>query len=291
MHASDLDPRRAPAEVCSGMSSVASRAPSDLPDIDDRLVEPEARYEMLDGELVYVSPADQPHARRHAKLGTLLEMHAFPEFTVSCDQLTRTSKVDDVAPDVSLYPEAPDPGTGGRQLDQLAFEIVSTESLRHATRKAAKLAARGVRRVFAIHVERSRVLEWSAESGTWRGLDPAGYIADAALEVPLPIAAMVDAARADDEVARALVARRNPVIEAVRAEDRAAGKAEGDQEGFLRGKAEAVLAILATRRSTVGDTERIRILGENDLRQLDRWLVEAVTCADAAELFATRGPA
>jgi hypothetical protein len=39
------------------MSSVASRAGSELPDIDDRLVEPETRQEMYDGELVDVSPA------------------------------------------------------------------------------------------------------------------------------------------------------------------------------------------------------------------------------------------
>jgi Uma2 family endonuclease len=265
------------------MSSVVSRAASGLPDIDDRLVEPETRYEMLDGELVHVSPADRPHSRRHSKLNTLLETHAFPEFTVVCDQLTRTSKVDDVAPDVSVYPDAPDPRTGGRQLEQLAFEVVSTQSLGHAGRKAAKLVARGVRRVFAIDIDRLRVLEWSAELGTWRALDPAGRIEDAALEMPLPIGAMLDAARADDEVARALVARRNPVIEVVRAQDRAAGKAEGKAES----RAEAVLVVLAARRIAVGDAERMRILGESDLAELDRWLVEAMTCTDVAELFTT----
>ena len=277
MHSPDPDPPRAPAEVCSGMSPVVSRAASELPDIDDRLVEPETRHEMLDGELAYVSPADRPHGRRHAKLIALLETHAFPELAVGCDQLTRTSKVDDVAPDVSVYPEAPDPTTGGRQLEQLAFEVVSTESLAHAGRKAATLTARGVRRVFAVDIERSRVLEWSAELATWRGLDAASHIEDPALEMPLSIEAMLHAARADDEIARALVARHNPVIEAVRAEDRAAGKAEG--------KAEAVLTVLAARKVAVGDTERVRILGERDPAQLDRWLAAAATCAEVAELF------
>jgi len=261
------------------MSSLVSRAEPELPDIDDRLVEPKTRYEILDGELVFVSPADPPHSRRHAKVAALLETHAFPEFAVVCDQLTRISKVDDVAPDVSVYPDAPDLRTGRRQLEQLAFEVVSTGSLGYAGRKAAKLAGRGVRRVFAIDVERSRVLEWSAEIDTWRELDPAGHIEDAALEMPLPIEAMLHAARADDEIARALVARHNPVIEAVRAEDRAAGKAEAT--------AKAVLTVLAVRKLVIGDAERVRILDERDLAQLDRWLVEAVTCVDAAELFAT----
>ncbi len=58
--------------------------------------------------------------------------------------------VDDVVPDANVYPDAPDPSTSGRQLEQLAFEIASTESLGHAGQKAAKLAGGGVRRVFAI---------------------------------------------------------------------------------------------------------------------------------------------
>ncbi|HEX2687983.1 MAG TPA: Uma2 family endonuclease [Kofleriaceae bacterium] len=263
------------------MSSVVSHAASKLPDIDDRLVEPEARHEMLDGELVHVSPADRPHARRHAKVIALLEAHAFAEFAVGCDQLTRASEIDDVAPDVSVYPDADDPVTGGRQLEQLAFEVVSTESLGHAAVKAAKLTARGVRRVFAIDIERSRALEWSPELGTWRRLEAAGQIEDAALELPLPIEAMLHAARADDEIARALVARHNPVIEAVRAEDRAAAKAEG--------KAEAVLVVLATRNVAVGDAERRRILSEQDPAQLNRWLTEAAICEKVAELFTTAG--
>ena len=76
-----------------------------------------------------------------------------------------------------------------------------------------------MRRVFAIDVT-ARALEWSA-ARRLETLDAASHIEDPALEVPLPIAAMVHAAKADDAVARALVARRNPVIEAVRAEGRA----------------------------------------------------------------------
>lgn len=284
-----------------GMPSVVSRAASGLPDIDDHLVEPETRYEMYDGELVYVPPADPPHGEHHLQLAALIEAHTGFDYEAAADLLTRTSKVDDVAPDVSVYPDAPDPRTGGRQLEQLAFEIVSTQSLGGAAIKAAKLAARGVRRVFAIDVARDCVLEWSPQLGTWRELDPAGHIADPALEVPLPIEAMIHAAKADDAVARALVARHNPVIEAVRAEDRAASKAEGVQEGFLRGKAEglvegkaeglarAVLAVLVARNVAVGDAERVRIVGERDLAQLDRWLAEAATCAEAAELFTVGG--
>jgi len=275
------------------MSSVASRAVSGLPAIDDRLVEPETRYEMYDGELVQVSPADPPHATRHVQAAALIEAHTGPGFEVAADLLTRTSKVDDLAPDISVYPDAPDPTTGGRQLEQLAFEIVSTQSLGDAGRKAAKLAGRGVRRVFAIDVERSRALEWSAELGTWRELDPAGHIEDPALEVPLPLEAMIHAAKTDDAVQQALIAKGNPVLtahvakhrEEAEAEGLARGKAEGVQEGLARGKAEALLAVLVARGVAIGDAERQRILGERDPVQLDRWLARAATCTEAAELF------
>ena len=260
-----------------GMSSMVSHAASELPDIDDRLVEPETRYEMLDGELVYVSPADPPHGEHHLQLAALIEAHTGFEFEAAADLLTRTSKGDDVAPDVSVYPDAPDPRTGGRQLEQLAFEIVSTQSLGSAAVKAAKLARRGVRRVIAIDVERSCVLEWSSALGSWRELDPAGQIEDPALEVPLPIEAMIHAAKADDAVARALVARHNPVIEAVRAEDRAAGRVEG--------KIEALVAILAARDIALDSAARERIVRERDPERLDLWIARAAVAEVIAEVL------
>jgi hypothetical protein len=231
----DRDLERAAAEVCWSMSSDAAYAGSELPDIDDRLVEPDTRYEMLDGELAYVSPADPPHGEIHLQLAALIEAHTGFAFEAAADLLTRTSRGDDVAPDVSVYPDAPDPDTGGRQLEQLAFEIVSTESLGSAGVKAAKLTRRGVRRVFAIDVERSRVLEWSTAIGGWRELDASGHIEDPALEAPLPIEAMIHAAKADDAVARALLARHNPVLEARLAECHSEGVQEGLAEGLARG--------------------------------------------------------
>ncbi|HEX3482727.1 MAG TPA: Uma2 family endonuclease [Kofleriaceae bacterium] len=276
------------------MSFDASRARPALPDIDDRLAPPETCYEVYDGELVYVPPADPPHATRHSKISALVEAHAGLEFEVASDMLTRLTDVDDKAPDVSVFPLAPDPQTGRRQIEQLAFEVVSTESIGRAGIKAGQLVARGVRRVFAVDVERSRALEWSAALGTWSVLDPDGHIEDPALGAPLPIGDLVHAAKADDSMARALIAKRNPVIEAVRAQDRAEGKAKGLAEGKAKGlaegkakgKAEALVDVLALRNLPVDDAARSRILGEQDLARLQRWLSRAMTCATVAELFA-----
>jgi hypothetical protein len=258
----------------------------ELPPIDERLVAPGSRYEIYDGELAYVSPADPPHGTRHAKLSALVEAHAAADFEVGCDLLTRTSETSDVAPDVSIYPDADDPVTGGRQLEHLAFEVVSKQRLSRASRKAAKLVERGVRRVFAIDVEHERALEWSASRQDWIELDPGGEIVDPALAAPLPIAAMLSSATADDAMARALIVKRNPEIEAVRAEERTEGKQQGLAEGVLRGKAEALLVLLASRGVAIPRADRDRILGEMDPERLDRWIARATRCTDIAELFA-----
>jgi len=241
----------------------------DLPDIDDRLVAPETPYEILDGELIYVAPSDEPHGFRHADLCAVIGAHRGAGFRVACDLLTRTSKTNDFAPDVSVYPSARDPRTGRRQLEHLAFEVVSTQSLGHAGRKAGKLIARGVRRVFAIDVERERVLEWSVELAGWSVLDPDAVIADVAFAVPLPISALLTTDPADDAVARALVARHHPVIEESRAHDRA----------------DAILAVLAARGIAVPAADRARILAEPDRDRLTRWLARAATCARLADVL------
>jgi Uma2 family endonuclease len=266
---------------CSMLAPDAPHANAKLPPVDERLVAPETRYEIDRGVLVHVSPAHEPHGSRHSKISALLEAHVDLEFDVATDMLTRTSETTDVAPDVSVFPVERDPETGGRQLEHLAFEVVSTESLSHAADKAASLVARGVRRVFAIDIERRRALEWSGSLGTWIVLDASADIEDPALAVPLPVAALIPAAKADDAVARALLLKQNPVLEATRAQDRVTARAEGRVES----KVEAVLVILAARGVSLDQPARARIIGEREPAQLDRWIARAATCATIADLF------
>ncbi len=259
---------------------------SELPEVDERLVEPETRFEVEDGRRVYVPPADEPRGETHSCVDGLLRAHRAAGYSVAVDMLTRTSRVDDIAPDVSLYPSARDPRTGGRRLEELAFEIASSQTLGHVGKRAAKLAARGVRRVFALDVERMRALEWSSATGEWKILERGGRIEDPALAVPIPIEALLDAMRADDAIARALRARRHPEFVAEREEGRAEGRAEARAEGEARGRAEGVLAVLAVRGLEPTEDERRRILGERDPGRLERWLAAARTCPDVARLLA-----
>jgi Uma2 family endonuclease len=256
------------------MSSNIGHASPELPAVDERLVAPESGYEIDDGKLVRVPPAEEPHAALHSRLTALLEAHVADDFQVAIDMLTRISENTDRAPDASVYPRARDPRTGGRQLEHLAFEVVNTEALADAAKKARDLCGRGVRRVFAIDVVRARAFEWSHELGTWSLLDPVASIEDPTLAAPLPIASLVDIAKADDAVATALLAKRNRVLAAALE----AGRAEG--------RAHDILLVLAQRGLEPRPDERQRLLGERDLATLERWLKRAVTCASVAELFA-----
>lgn len=254
---------------------------AEWPDIDDRLVAPETRYEIIDGMLVHVSPADPPHGIRHAQILQLIGAHIGFEFQVACDMLTRTSKVDDFAPDASVFPAVPHPETGGRQLEHLAFEVVSTGSLGRAGTKAAKLVVRGVRRVFAIDVERSRALEWSSSLGDWSEVKVA-CIEDPVFDVPLPVDALIRMVVADDAIARALLAKRNPVLEETRSRDRAESYAEGNLEGTRK----ALMVLLEVRGIALDTTTRERILAERDPACLERWIARAGTYGTIAEVFA-----
>jgi Uma2 family endonuclease len=291
------------------MSSTLSR--SELLAVDERLVVPGARYEVLDAEVVYVPPADEPHGSLHADLAALVLAHRREGYSVAVDMLTRTSKIDDIAPDVSVYPTARDPRTGGRQLEEIAFEIASTESLSHAQKKATKLSGRGVRRIFVIDVEQARVHDCSvADRTAWIELGPGAELVDPAFATPLPIAAIIDAARRDAAIVRAFRVKRHPEFAEERAEGHAEGRAEGRAEGlaeghaeglaeghaeghaegraegYVKGRAESVVCLLAARGIAISEAQRVAILAERSLDRLSRWLAAAVTCTSATELLA-----
>lgn len=255
------------------MSTDTTDASPELPDIDERLVAPDSGYEIIDGMVVAVPPGLPPHATRQSKIAALLEAHTRADYDVATDMLTRTSKIDDFAPDVSVFARAPDPKTGGRRLEELVVEIISKQTVANAAKKAAKLSARGVRRVFGIDLKRGRLLEWSLALGTWSILDPSADLVDPVLAVPLPLVALLDAGRTDDVVARALVAKHNPVF--------AAELARARSEITMS----ALFTVLEARGIHLSDVQRQRILEERDPVRLTRWHVVAVTCADAASLF------
>ena len=227
----------------------------DLPPVDEYVVEPETRTEMIDGRIVYVSPASTPHAALHAGLDYVLRAHVAPGYGSTSDMLTRTSERWNFAADGAVYKQGTNPATGSRYLEELAFEVKHKQSWPDITARAKQLAGRGVRRVFAICV-RSRkegdedivtqtgpVMEWIPgedrwTEGDWEKLDPDAVIEDPCLHRPIQVRALLDAAAADDAVVRALKARGNPVLEELQSQ------AEG--QGFQQGRAQTLRHTIQT---------------------------------------------
>ena len=267
-----------------------------LPPVDERLAPPETRVEYIGGVEYFAAPADEPHGHRHNEVSYVVRAHVAQSYTSAVDMLTRTDEASDFAPDVSVYPSERDPA-GRRQIEELAFEIASEQSISVPTRKARELARRGVRRIFCILVKQGRVLEWSREADGWKTMPETSIIEDKALARPLPIATLLEAVELDDEVARALIAKGNAVIEEslaegmadARAEGIAEGRAQGIAEGRAQGIAEglqaSVVAILRSRGLHLTAPELNHLHQTQDLELLTRWTVTAGSATNVTELF------
>jgi len=249
-----------------------------FPHVDDHLDPPEVtRWERIDGRRVLAMPADAPHATRHSDLDYVLRGKVAPGYRVASDLKTRFEKESDFASDSAVLKEGIDPATRRRYLEEIAFEVVSKQRRGDVTVKAPKMIRRGVRRVFAVFLKKGTVGEWSTKEQDWIELPRSSVIADRCLIEPLEVEALLDAAAADDAVARGLLARGNPVIEEVRQKGRAEGRAEE--------RAEAVLAVLEARGLSASEALRRRVLGTKDLDQLRRWLTRASLVDSADEIL------
>lgn len=276
-----------------GASSGALHAPgsaSPLPRVDDRLAPPETRVEYLNGFELFAAPADEPCATRHWDLTYVLGGYVTDSYSGAVDMLTRADEVNDFAPDASIFPKDPDPVSGGRRLEELAFEITDKQSIGVPTAKARQLIARGVRRVFCVLVGKRRVMEWSRATGGWEPLPTSASIEDPCLVRPLPIAALLDGAASDDAVARALLAKGVPALQEAlqaqaemgKAEGKAEGLTEGLSEGQIRAKRDAIAMILRERKLDMPHSVAAKIEACRDGERLDEWLRRALTASSAS---------
>jgi len=234
------DARRAPS---SGSSS-AVRLPAATeppPYVDDRLVEPETREELVRGRRVQALPAKAEHADPHSLLDRVIGSHASEGFVTSADLLTYAGPGSDFATDVCVRRDGTDPRTGNRYLEELAFEVVHTQSRRSMTTRAKDLTQCGVRRVFAFFVKPGEICEWSPSKRRWLPLDLEDTISDPVLVRPIPVRALLDAAEADDAVVLALDAKHNPELARIRKRTHAKGLAEGRAKGLVEGRAKALV--------------------------------------------------
>ena len=273
---------------------------SPWPKVDDHLVdvESETPYEIIGGVSYLCSPAHLPHAELHVRMAQVLQAHLEANYIAAADLLTRFEQRSDFASDIAIVKRGIDPSTGSRYLEELAFEIVSEQSASVARKKAPRMLQRGVRRVFAFFVKAEQLCEWSVKENDWRPLDPDGALDDPCLHSPVAIRALLYAHRAEDALADALNAKRNPRLMEIkrqeRAESRAEGLAEGRAEGLVEGRAKgkaeglttAVLLLLEQRGLAVSAAQRNRLQSCTDLQQAERWLERAFDVTSANELLA-----
>jgi hypothetical protein len=139
-----------------------------------------------------------------------------------------------------------------------------------------------VRRVFCVLVKPRRVLEWSRATDGWATVPEASTIDDPCLVRPLPVAALLDAAVADNEMAEALLVKRPPAIRRALRESNEKGVKKGVKKGRLVEARKAVRGVLAARGLPLGAGDEARIDACNDLATLARWRDQAVVAASAA---------
>jgi hypothetical protein len=239
--------------------------PSVFPRVDEELVRPETREELIRGRLVLAPPAKEPHADCQADVVSLTRRGAARGYVGATELLTCTGPESDFATDACIRREGIDPTTGARYLEELAFEVVAEQSERDITERVEDLSNRGVRRIIAIFVKTQQVREWSPERSDWITLDPASSIEDHALAAPIPVRALLDAAEADGAVVHALYAKQVPAIMAI--------EAKGLREGIAALCEVLGIPLDAKRRAAMQglDAAGLRAL-LHTLRTERRWL-------------------
>ncbi len=246
--------------------------PLEFPRVDDHLVRPEAREEIVRGERVQALPAHPPHAERQTKLDVVIDTHVAPGYVAATDLLTRVGPQSDFATDLCVRKVGIDPETGARYLEELAFEIVSEQSRRSITIRAEDLSKRGVRRLIAIFVKTSTIEEWKPDEQRFVPLDLDGELVDPTLTRPIALRALLDVAKGYDETARALDLKGVPYL------------AELRRQAEARGKRDLLARQLARRFGPLSEDALAR-LAHADAAELDAWSERVLDAATLDEVL------
>jgi hypothetical protein len=148
--------------------------------LDDHLVEPETRWEIIDGARVQTPPAQPPQAGRHFTMNYAIGAHLAPGYLGASDLLTRWSSDNDYATDTSVRRVGIDEATGERYLEEMVFDVVDAQQREDLDKRAHLLSRRGVRRIFAVFAK-----EATAASPTTRA--HVRFNASSTVDLPAPL--------------------------------------------------------------------------------------------------------
>ena len=145
----DSPPFKAPGRTSSSSRQEARPSPGfgrafeapaakrqDLPPIYERLARPETQEEYFHGQLRRKVPANPPHATQHFRLAYVLNAHVAEGYQGAVEMLTRTGRDTDFAPDASIFPLAPEDGTGERR--STTSGTTDASDTRHPSRSSAR---------------------------------------------------------------------------------------------------------------------------------------------------------
>jgi hypothetical protein len=261
------------------------------PRLDDRLVTPEGREEVINGQRVYAAPANPEHGDPHLRIDVVVGTNVKPGYVGSTDMLTRSSAKHDFASDTSVRREGINPLTKERYLEELVIEVVNTQGDKGITDKAVAMTERGVRRVLGVFVRDELVCEW--RGGAWAELPLDSMIEDVALAAPLKVRALLDKAAMGEAAVQGLIARKEPAMLRALTESEKRGEERGEKRGEKRGERNGELrARRATLRTVAGArgfslsaAQEARVEACDDAAVLDGWIRRVVTAGSVDEVL------
>lgn len=276
----------APAAPAAAMCFPGSNPPR--PRLDDHLMPEDSRIEIIDGQRIKCM-ANEEHAAPQNQFAAVLYVSVAPGYHSLTELTTRHDVENDFSSDVCIKRQGKDPATGERYMEELAFEVANEQTLNNLKKKARKMSARGVRRIFGLLAKKGWLGEWRPALDDFEFLPQDAVLEDPCLRAPLPIKALLDAAAADDVMAQAFIDKNNRVVAALRQREHQAGADEGRKAGLDEGRlvqAREMLLKIADRRGLdFTEEERARILACQELAQLDLWADRAITAASPRDLF------
>jgi Uma2 family endonuclease len=177
------------------------------------------------------------------------------------------------APDISVGDFANEPGWAPGA-PPLAVEYADTgQDEAELENKIAELLDAGTQFVWVVRLVGPRRVEVH-EPGKKMWLAKPGdeLTAPGILKNSVPVLALFDREAAHEATLRNLMQRRGY-------ESLEAALATAGTQGEIKGKVEALFAVLKARGLEVSEQQRSQILAARDLAVLERWLVQAVTAA------------
>jgi Uma2 family endonuclease len=240
-----------------------------------------------DGQLVNAAPAGPAHAEIHVALVALLVASVKPSHKVYVDMFTNLGTVPkkELAPDISMvaHYEQDEP----RPLEEVVVEICSTQPLADAERKLRKFANRGVRKLWCLPLSKQTVWQWDHKIDTLRILPSVGDLEDELLVRQLPLNVLLTTTLQDSEIAQALLAKDNPVLEQNRNEGIQLGRKEGVQS--MRAAIQVIAELVGIILDDIHQTQLERC-SLSKLESLSGYLKERRTWPSASYLRNHREP-